>query len=107
MRTFASSVCLLAAAAIIAPAAADDGLSRTEISKLGKAATVYIENGRGFGFGFCVHAAGQFVANAHVVAGAEVVAVVIDPDLKTQKVVKAQVLRADKDLDLACCGPTA
>ena len=92
---------LLAAAAIVAPAAADDGLSRTEISKLGKAAIVYIENGRGSGSGFCVHAAGLFVTNAHVVAGADVVTVVIDPDLKTQKVVKAHVLRADKELDLA------
>ena len=92
---------LLAAAAIVAPAAADDGLSRTEISKLGKAATVYIENGRGSGSGFCVHAAGLFVTNAHVVAGADVVTVVIEPDLKTQKVVKAHVLRADKELDLA------
>lgn len=101
MRTFASSVCLLAVAALAAPVEADDGLSRAEISKLGKAATVYIENGRGSGSGFCVHAAGLFVTNAHVVAGAEVVTVVIDPDLKTQKVVKAHVLRADKELDLA------
>ena len=99
MRTFVAPLCILAALA--APAAADDGLSRAEISKLGKAATVYIENGRGSGSGFCVHSSGLFVTNEHVVAGAEVVTVVIDPDLKTQKVVKAHILRADKDLDLA------
>jgi hypothetical protein len=87
--------------AVLAAPALAEGPSKAELNKLGKAAAVYIETGKGSGSGFCIHASGLFVTNAHVVAGAETVTLVLDPSLKSQKVVKAKVLRVDKEHDLA------
>ncbi len=102
MRLSVAFLGVVTAAALVGSVrAGEEPLTRADRSKLGKAATVYVENGRGSGSGFCVHSSGLFVTNEHVVAGADSVTVVIDPDLKTQRVVTAKVIRADKDLDLA------
>lgn len=85
------------------PARADK-LTRAEIGKAGKAATAYVDvPGRGTGSAFCVHPTGLFVTNEHVVRGQEGAAlkVVLDAGLKTQRVLPAAVVRADKDADLA------
>jgi S1-C subfamily serine protease len=81
-----------------------DKLTRAEIGKLGKAVTAYVEvPGRGSGTAFCVHRSGLFVTNDHVVRGQEAagIKVVIDSGLKTQRVLPATVVRAEKDADLA------
>src|SRR5262249_24578610 len=73
-------------------------------AKRGKAATAFAEvPGRGTGTAFCVHPSGLFVSNEHVVRGSETaeVTLVLDPSLPTQRVLKAKVVRADKDADLA------
>ena len=59
--------------------------------------------GRGTGTAFCIHSSGLFVTNEHVVRIAEKVDVVLvlDPSLETQRILKAKVVRVDKDLDLA------
>jgi hypothetical protein len=85
-------------------APADEGkLTKVEIGKRGKAATAFIHvPGQGTGTGFCVHPTGLFVTNEHVVRGAKGdVTVVLDPALAGQRVLKAKVVRADKDADLA------
>ena len=78
--------------------------TRVEIGKRGKAASAFVEvPGRGTGTAFCIHSSGLFVTNEHVVRSAEKVDVVLvlDPSLETQRVLKAKVVRVDKDLDLA------
>ncbi|MBA4066264.1 MAG: hypothetical protein C0501_21620 [Isosphaera sp.] len=86
-------------------AAAAEPLSRAEVAKLAKPATALVEvKGAGFGSSFCVHPSGLFVTNEHVVStlppdGA--VTLVLDPGLETQKTLKARVVRADKEADLA------
>lgn len=82
--------------------AADEPLSRVEIGKIGKAATALVEvkARRSYGSAFCIHPAGLFLTNEHVVQGGEVT-LVLNPGLKTEKVFRARVVRTDKDLDLA------
>jgi hypothetical protein len=81
--------------------AADDALSREAIAKRAKAATALVEVKPVYGSGFCIHSSGLFVTNEHVVRqGAEAVTVVLNAGLKTQKVLKAKVIRRDKALDL-------
>ncbi len=78
--------------------------TRVAIGKRAKAATAFVDvPGRGTGTAFCVHPSGLFVTNEHVVRGAakDEVTLVLDPSLDTQRVLKAKVVRADKDLDLA------
>lgn len=83
---------------------AADPLPRSEVEKIGKAGTVLVEvKPNGSGTGFCVHPTGWFVTNYHVVRDApdgEVV-VVVDAGQSTQKVLKATVVRQDKELNLA------
>src|SRR5262245_8175115 len=76
--------------------------TRVEIAKRGKAATAFAEV-PGRGTAFCVHPSGLFVTNEHVVRGSETaeVTLVLDPSLPTQRVLKAKVVRTDKDADLA------
>ena len=78
-----------------------DGLPKTDIAKLGKAATVFVVAKTGTGSGFCVHPSGLFITNQHVVQNDAEVTVVLNASLKDQKVLKAKVLRSDKQLDLA------
>ena len=91
-----------------APAAADEPLSRVALSKLGKPATAFVEvklpGLTGSGSAFCVHRSGLFLTNEHVVAPQGQpgdVHLVLDPGEKTQKVLKAAVVRTSKDPDLA------
>ena len=82
-------------------AVADDGLTRVEISKLGKAATVLVEvkDRRAYGSAFCIHSSGLFLTNEHVAQGT--VTVILNPGLKNEQICKAKVVRSDKDMDLA------
>jgi hypothetical protein len=96
---------LLALPLAAALAAAAEPLSRAEVAKLAKPATALVEvKGVGFGSSFCVHPSGLFVTNEHVVAALPpdgAVTLVLDPGLETQKVLKARVVRKDKEADLA------
>lgn len=79
-------------------------LSKIEIGKLGKAATAFVERPDGAsGTAFCIHPSGLFVTNEHVVRSAEQgeLTLVLDPTLKTQRVLRAKVVRTDKERDLA------
>lgn len=102
-----SSVAPVLAATIlwmIARPAIAEKLTNPEIAAMGKAATAYIEMpGRGSGSAFCVHPAGLFVTNEHVIRRAEkdAITLVLDPGLKSQRVLKATVIRVDKARDLA------
>ena len=81
-----------------------DKPTKVEIAKRGKAATVFVEvPGRGTGTAFCVHPSGLFVTNEHVVRGAEraEITLVLNPAVESQKVLKAKVVRVDKESDLA------
>ena len=99
---------------------ADEPLARTQLAKLGKAATALVEvkagpaQGlrQGYGSAFCVHRSGLFVTNEHVVhpsgpipslqPGAQGdVTLVLNPSEKTQKSHTARVIRTDKKRDLA------
>jgi hypothetical protein len=88
--------------------AADDPLPREAIARRAKASTALVELKPSYGSGFCVHSSGLFVTNEHVIRPPNIVVpqggtinVVLDAGLKTQKVLKAKVLRSDKGLDLA------
>ncbi len=82
----------------------EEKLTKVEIGKRGKAATAFVAvPGRGSGTAFCVHPTGLFITNEHVVRGGEngEIILVLDPSLESQRVLKAKVVRIDKDLDLA------
>ena len=86
------------------PVFAEQPVSKAEIAKRAKASTVFIEVKPGSGSGFCVHSSGLFVTNNHVVTqfgGGRDVTLVLNAGLKTQRVIKATVLRRDAELDLA------
>jgi WD40 repeat protein len=74
------------------------------VAKIGKEATalVEVEAGKVSGSAFCIHSSGLFLTNEHVVGreGTEVT-LVLGSGLKTQKILKAQVVRGDGELDLA------
>jgi S1-C subfamily serine protease len=79
-------------------------LTKVEIGKRGKAATAFVDVPKGgTGTAFCVHSGGLFVTNEHVVRRGEKddVILVLNPALEGQHVLKAKVVRTDKDLDLA------
>jgi hypothetical protein len=94
--------------------AADEGLSRVKISKIGKPATALVEvkARNSYGSAFCIHPSGLFLTNEHVVQPPGMFApngrvppveitLVLNPGLKTEKSYSARVVRADKELDLA------
>jgi hypothetical protein len=83
--------------------AADEPLSRTDLAKIGKAATALVEISNRNATAFCVHATGLFVTNEHVIreAGTAPIKLVLDAGTKTQRVLQAKVIRRDKALDLA------
>src|SRR5438128_648068 len=89
---------LLALAVACPTLVADEPLKRTDIVKLAKPATALVEVKPGYGSAFCVHSSGLFVTNEHVVRSGGAISVILDPGLKTQQVLKAKVLRKDKDL---------
>jgi len=82
---------------------------KPEIIERGKKATALVEvktaEGEGSGSAFCIDRSGLFITNAHVVRGAgqvkDNVRLVIDIGLKTQRSLRAKMLRADDSLDLA------
>jgi hypothetical protein len=89
---------------------------RTQLAKLGKAATAVVEvdegNGHGYGYAFCIHESGLFVTNEHVVhppgrlpgrpaTANGKITLVVSPGQKDEKSYTARVARADKQLDLA------
>ena len=85
-------------------AAAADKPTKVEIGKRGKAATAFVDvPGRGSGTAFCVHTSGLFVTNEHVIRGAEKgeIVLVLNPSLPNERVLKAKVVRTDKEQDLA------
>src|SRR5262249_44241122 len=100
------ALCLLIVAFLMlcrSGAGGDQGLTKVEIAKIGKAATALVEcKGRmSYGSSFCVHLAGLFITNAHVVQGDATVTLVLHPAEKNQKSFAAKVVRRDADLDLA------
>ncbi|MDX9982296.1 MAG: serine protease, partial [Lentisphaeria bacterium] len=70
-----------------------------------KAATVLIETqrGEGYGSGFCISADGLVVTNYHVIEDipAKQIRAFLHPGEPNQQTFRAEVLRQDKDLDLA------
>ncbi|MFI5459892.1 MAG: S1C family serine protease [Isosphaerales bacterium] len=82
---------------------------KPEVIERGKKATALVEiktaEGQASGSAFCVDASGLFITNAHVVRGAghgkDDVRLVVDIGRKTQRSLRAKVLRADDSLDLA------
>ncbi len=80
---------------------ADEAKSRAEIVKAAKPATALVDLKPRYGSAFCLHPSGLFITNEHVVRSASAATLVLDAGLKTQKLFKAKVLRADKELDLA------
>ena len=82
-----------------------DEPSLTEIAKTGKAATAMIEKSgvvrQALGSSFCIHTAGFFLTNAHVVNEDTNFSLLLHPGLKNQRRVSARVVRVDKNLDLA------
>src|SRR5207253_1578705 len=101
IRRWATPVLLTTFAVHAMPAVAAEGLTKAEIGKLGKAATVFVKGTKGSGSGFCINVSGLLITNEHVVSGDKEVTVVFNPSAKEQKVLPAKVLRADKKRDLA------
>jgi hypothetical protein len=76
--------------------------TRAEIAQIGKVATALVEVGNNKqGSAFCIHPAGFFVTNEHVVRQNTLLTLVINTGQKTEKVLHARVVRTDPDLDLA------
>jgi hypothetical protein len=99
---------------------ADEQIARTQLAKLGKAATALVEvktgplQGlrQGYGSAFCIHQSGLFVTNEHVVYPSGLgmglqpgargeITLVLNPGEKTEKSYAARVVRTDRQLDLA------
>src|ERR1700677_4193001 len=95
---------LIAAILVSNATAGEDKLSKVEIGKLGKAATAFVEApNKGTGTAFCVHPSGLFITNEHVIRGAEKaeITLVLDSGLENQRILRARVVRVDKEHDLA------
>ncbi len=92
-------------ACLVAPVRGEKKLTLVQIGRMGKAATALVEcdlrGGKAHGSAFCIHSSGLFVTNEHVVAGNTAIRLVLDPSLKTQKIVKAKVIRIDRENGLA------
>lgn len=109
VTTLRSVGLLLCGLFFFSPAHAADTPTQAELANRGKAATALVEcktNRVGHGTAFCVHPAGLFLTNDHVVCvdgqpGA--VTLILDSGQKDQRVVRAQVLRRDADQDWPCC----
>ncbi len=96
-------------ALVLAGSPASMAQHKPEVIERGKKATAFVEvavaDGSVSGSAFCIDRSGLFVTNAHVVAGAVEgkggVRLVLEIGLKSQRSLRAKVLRADDDLDLA------
>jgi hypothetical protein len=76
---------------------------RAKITRTGKAATAFVQ-GKNSGTqatAFCIHPAGIFLTNEHVVCQGGPFALFLNGGTKNVKILSAKVLRTDKDLDLA------
>ena len=87
-------------------AAADEPLAKVELSKRGKEASALLEvrPGTRYAAAFGVHPSGLFVTTEEAIrdrGDAETVTLVFQPGARTQKVLKARVIRTDADLNLA------
>lgn len=78
-------------------------LSKVEIAKRGKAATAMVASNRSPGTAVCINPSGLFLTTNRVVqsAGRQPIRLVLDPGLKTQRVLTGKLLRSDATLDLA------
>jgi S1-C subfamily serine protease len=94
-------MCLVGMIIALAAAVRAEEPSRQTLAKAGKAATVYVQVKDGSGSGFCIHPSGLFLTNHHVIAGGGDISLVLNANQKDQQVVKAQVVRSDRDADLA------
>jgi hypothetical protein len=87
------------------PCLAADPLPKAELARRGKASTILVEvkAGTAFASAFCVHPSGLFVTSEQAArqAGSPGPVVVLNPGDKGQKVLKATVVRRDKDAGLA------
>lgn len=100
---------LLIAGILLSSVAAARGAITPELVQRGKAATALVEirtsddKTKGFGSAFCVDPGGLFVTNAHVAEAVKDarLTLVLSPGEKTQRLVKATVLKSDKNVDLA------
>ena len=102
MQNLLRCLCGMIFVGVAAPTAFGDGPTRSDIAKLGKAATALVEAGINTqGSAFCIHPAGFFVTNEHVVAQNSTPTLIINTGQKTEKVLQARVIRSDAALDLA------
>jgi hypothetical protein len=103
VRLLRTTVFTLLTVLIANSAAAQEKPSRIEIGRRGKAATVLVLVGDRSGSAFCIHPAGFYVTNEHIVRGAvdHPVRLVLDSTLNSQRVVEARVVRTDNARDLA------
>jgi hypothetical protein len=95
-------VALLFGAVVALPAVARAAEpSKQELARIGKAASAFVLVKGASGSAFCVHPSGLFVTNQHVVEDNREVILVLNANQKEQRVVKARVVRADPEADLA------
>jgi hypothetical protein len=99
---------LSALVALSSSARADDRPARTEIARRAKSATALLQYGTSSATAFCVHPSGLFVTNDHALRDQAAMMgvnatpkLVLDSNLKSQKIIDAKIIRRDKDLDLA------
>src|SRR6478752_4077667 len=101
MRRF--SIAIVAYVALLCSSFAWGGLT-PELVQRAKAATALVEikssddKTQGFGSAFCVDPAGLFITNAHVAEAVKDarLTLILSPGEKTQRLVKASVLKSDK-----------
>jgi S1-C subfamily serine protease len=81
--------------------AADKALSPTAVGRIGKAATALLvaEPGARQGSACCINPSGLFLTTEPLAQGN--LTLVLNPGLKTEQSLRAQVIRTDKDLGLA------
>lgn len=93
----------LALLLLVAPVVYSQQPTLPEIARRAKAATALVEVAGGFkhGSAFCIHDSGIYLSNEHVVRGAAEVKFILHPGLKQQQIVRARVVRTDRELDLA------
>lgn len=107
MRTFtgrwlAWALCVAACVMAAGPVAAAQPES-ARIVERGKAATaiVVVNDGERFGSAFCVHSSGIFITNRHVVAGARVLKLVLNPGTKDARDLIPRTVNIDGGTDVA------
>ena len=77
--------------------------SKMDTAQRAKTAVALVEVPGAYGYGsaFCIHDSGLFITNEHVVRAGFAANLIVHPGLKEQKVLRAKVVRIDKELDLA------